>query len=134
MYSSYSGVSDVLELFGIGIGLIIFLLIVGIAATIVTLIAEYKVFQKMNIDGWKSLVPGVSQYLQMEYIGMNQKWLLIVTYGSIANCIPILGSGITRLGDGDLTQQELLDLIISQPYRSEFLLSLRFFHKSKCAV
>lgn len=33
-------------------------------------------------------------------------------YGQTDVCIPILGSGITRLGDNALTQQELLDMII----------------------
>lgn len=34
-------------------------------------------------------------------------------YGQNDVCIPILGSGITRLNDRSLTQQELLDVIIS---------------------
>lgn len=33
-------------------------------------------------------------------------------YGQTNVCIPVLGSGITRLGDNELTQQELLDMII----------------------
>ena len=33
-------------------------------------------------------------------------------YGQTDVCIPVLGSGITRLGDNELTQQELLDMII----------------------
>lgn len=33
-------------------------------------------------------------------------------YGQKDVCIPILGSGITRMGDGFLTQQKLLDIII----------------------
>jgi len=33
-------------------------------------------------------------------------------YGQIDVCIPVLGSGITRMADNTLTQQELLDMII----------------------
>ena len=33
-------------------------------------------------------------------------------YGQQDVCIPILGSGTTRIGDNELTQQELLDIII----------------------
>lgn len=33
-------------------------------------------------------------------------------YGQTDMCIPILGSGITRMDDTSLTQQELLDMII----------------------
>ena len=90
MYS-YGSSSSFLDLLGIGFGVLIVLLVLGVAIAIVTLVAEYKLFKKMNIDGLKSLVPGVSQYLQMEAIGMNQKWLLIITYASIVNVIPILG-------------------------------------------
>ena len=91
MYSSYYSSDSIFELLGIGIGALIALLIIGIAIAILTLVAEYKLFKKMNIDGWKALVPGVNQYLQMEAIGMDQKWLLIITYGSIVNIVPILG-------------------------------------------
>ena len=90
MYS-YGSSSSFLDLLGIGFGVLIVLLVLGVAIAIVTLVAEYKLFKKMNIDGLKSLVPGVSQDLQMEAIGMNQKWLLIITYASIVNVIPILG-------------------------------------------
>lgn len=34
-------------------------------------------------------------------------------YGQQDVCIPILGSGTTRIGDNELTQQELLDIIIN---------------------
>ena len=34
-------------------------------------------------------------------------------YGQQDVCIPILGSGVTRIGDTSLTQQELLDIMIS---------------------
>ena len=33
-------------------------------------------------------------------------------YGQKDVCIPVLGSGITRMNDSSLTQQELLDIII----------------------
>lgn len=34
-------------------------------------------------------------------------------YGQKDVCIPILGSGLTRINETTLTQQELLDIIIS---------------------
>lgn len=33
-------------------------------------------------------------------------------YGQMDVCMPILGSGVTRMGDESLTQQKLLDIII----------------------
>ena len=67
------------------------MIVVAIALAIVALVAKYKVFKKMGIDGWKSLIPMVSDYCQMEATGVNQKWLLVATFGSLICVIPILG-------------------------------------------
>lgn len=75
---------------GLGI-MMIFFYIIMIAVAVVCLIAKYKMFKKMGIEGWKSLIPMVSDYLQMEATGVNQKWLLVVTFGSVVAAIPVLG-------------------------------------------
>lgn len=67
------------------------MIVIAIALAIVALVAKYKVFKKMGIDGWKSLIPMVSDYCQMEATGVNQKWLLVATFGSLICVIPILG-------------------------------------------
>ena len=75
---------------GLGIAMIFFYIIM-IAVAVVCLVAKYKMFKKMGIEGWKSLIPMVSDYLQMEATGVNQKWLLVITFGSAIAAIPILG-------------------------------------------
>lgn len=65
--------------------------LVAIAIAIVCVIANYKLFKKMNMEGWKSLIPGANIYLLLEAVGIDQKWLLIIIYGAIISCIPILG-------------------------------------------
>ena len=75
---------------GLGI-MMIFFYIIMIAVAVVCLIAKYKMFKKMGIEGWKSLIPMVSDYLQMEATGVNQIWLLVVTCGSAVAAIPVLG-------------------------------------------
>jgi len=67
------------------------MIVIAIALAVVALVAKYKVFKKMGIDGWKSLIPMVSDYCQMEATGVNQKWLLVATFGSLICVIPILG-------------------------------------------
>ena len=67
------------------------MIVIAIAFAVVALVAKYKVFKKMGIDGWKSLIPMVSDYCQMEATGVNQKWLLVATFGSFIMIIPILG-------------------------------------------
>ena len=67
------------------------MILLALAAAVVCLIANYKVFKKMGLEGWKSLIPGVNTYLMMEEIGVNTKWLLVAAYGSLVCIIPILG-------------------------------------------
>lgn len=75
---------------GLGFALILFYIVI-IAVAVVCLVAKYKMFKKMGIDGWKSLIPMVSDYVQMEATGVSQKWLLVMTFGGIIAAIPILG-------------------------------------------
>lgn len=98
MYSTYTYPSTTTTtseaagglLAGFGIAMIFFYLIM-IAVAVVCLVAKYKMFKKMGIDGWKSLIPMVSDYVQMEATGVNQKWLLVLTFGSAIAAIPFLG-------------------------------------------
>lgn len=98
MYSTYTYPSTTTTtseaagglLAGFGIAMIFFYLIM-IAVAVVCLVAKYKMFKKMGIDGWKSLIPMVSDYVQMEATGVNQKWLLVITFGSAIAAIPFLG-------------------------------------------
>ena len=45
-------------------------------------------------------------------------------YGQNDVCIPVLGAGLTRIGDKILTQQELLDIIIASYKLSSHKLKL----------
>ncbi|MBQ9018744.1 MAG: hypothetical protein IJ097_00330 [Bacilli bacterium] len=72
-----------------GLGIMLF---IGLAIAVVCLIANYKVFKKMGLDGWKSLIPMVNTYLMLDKVGISQKWLLVLCYGSIVSIIPIIGS------------------------------------------
>ena len=67
------------------------IVLVALAVGIVSLIANYKLFKKMGIDGWKSLIPMVNSYLQMEATGVDTRWLLIVCFGGLVCLVPILG-------------------------------------------
>lgn len=82
---------SLIEGLGLGIGVILGLLLVILAFGIIVIIANWKVFKKMGIDGWKSLIPFVNQYLTLDKIGLSQKWLLLFTVGSAIMIIPILG-------------------------------------------
>ena len=68
-------------------------------------------FAKLNENG-------LGVMTRREYIAcLGQLWSEIDKYyGQKDVCIPILGSGVTRMDDTSLTQQELLDIII-ESYR-----------------
>lgn len=58
---------------------------------------------------------GTGHLSRDEYIdSLSVLWHEINKHSNHQNvCIPILGSGITRIGDSEITQQELLDIIIA---------------------
>lgn len=100
IYDTYGGYNTASTLSNNDIGSVIagifagfaVLIVLGLVAAIVVLIAKYKLFKKMNVSGWKSLIPMVNNYVQMEATGVDQRWLLIVTFGSCASIIPVIGS------------------------------------------
>ena len=57
------------------------------AAAIVCLVALWKLFKKMGLEGWKSLLSGVNEYLLLEKIGVDQKWLLVLTLSAAIPCL-----------------------------------------------
>ena len=69
--------------------LVFFLFIIAVG--VVLLIASYKLFEKMEMEGWKGLIPMVNTYLTLEKIDVSQKWLLVITFGSCISVIPIIG-------------------------------------------
>ena len=66
-------------------------LIFVLAIAILVIIAKWKIFKKMGIDGWKSLISTVNTYLQMEATGVDQRWLLILFFGAFICMVPIIG-------------------------------------------
>ena len=100
-YSTYgtygtSGSSELTEqqiteiLGGIIAGLGFFLIVI-LAVAILVIVAKWKLFKKMGIDGWKSLISTVNTYLQMEATGVDQRWLLIILFGALICMVPIIG-------------------------------------------
>ncbi len=71
-----------------GLGVMV---VVILAIAILVIVAKWKLFKKMGIDGWKSLISTVNTYLQMEATGVDQRWLLIILFGALICMIPILG-------------------------------------------
>lgn len=76
--------SGVAEIFA---GMMLFAIVIGIAAYIFTAICMAKIFQKAGVEGWKAWVPVYNNYVTAELAGKPGWWgLVTLTAG-----IPVLG-------------------------------------------
>ena len=70
---------------------------------------DYLLMAFTRLDSRGAGVMSRPEYLQ----ALSVLWEELDLYSGQNNiCIPIIGSGVTRIGDNELTQQELLDMII----------------------
>lgn len=75
-------------------GLLIFALIVfliAIAALVVIIIGEVKLFQKAGKPGWAAIVPFYNTYVLVEIAGLNWWYFLIAISGTIISLLGIDG-------------------------------------------
>ena len=73
-------------------GLLIFLVIISIialAVSIVTLIAQWKLFKKAGKDGWEAIVPFYCNYVLVEIAGLKWYWFLFFFAPFVCNLIGI---------------------------------------------
>ena len=72
--------------------LIIFILVFGIiplGVLIITLIGEYKMFEKVGVAGWKALIPFYNSYVAAIEVGkLDPVWGIAASFGVL---IPLLG-------------------------------------------
>lgn len=69
-----------------------FLALIVVAAVVVQFIATMKIFKKAGRPGWAAFVPGYSDVLTCEMVGIDPRWVLIIIYGSLICAIPIIGA------------------------------------------
>lgn len=73
-------------------GLLIFLVIISIialAVSIVTLIAQWKLFKKAGKGGWEAIVPFYCNYVLVEIAGLKWYWFLFFFAPFVCNLIGI---------------------------------------------
>lgn len=90
--TSNSSAVDIAGIVGGFLAALGFFIVVILGMVVAFFIGNYKLFQKMGLEGWKSLIPNVNTYFQLEATGVDPKWLIIVTFGSVLNIIPLLGA------------------------------------------
>ncbi len=81
-------------------GLLIFvgiLFLILIAALVVIIIGEVKLFKKAGKPGWAAIVPFYSTYVLVEIAGLNWWYFLIAISGTIVSLLGIDGLGTVTL-------------------------------------
>lgn len=74
-------------------GILIFVLLIGLIISIITIIGGWKMLEKAGKPGWGIIIPIYNSILLCEISGVNPWWLLIVFLGSmIGPWIPIVGA------------------------------------------
>jgi len=74
------------------VGIIGFLLVVGLAIYILAVIGQWKVLTKAGEKGWKALIPVYNSYTLCQIAGVNPWWILIVFgAGIVGGVIPVIG-------------------------------------------
>lgn len=88
-YSDYlaGGSGAVAGLAGLAIGMVILFMIIGLAITVVQIIAMWKLFTKAGEEGWKSIIPIYNMIVLYKISNVNPLFLLIY----LAAPIPVLG-------------------------------------------
>ena len=79
MYFAYtsSSYSSLNGLAGAFLGVMGVIMLIGLAFIIISIIAEWKIFEKAGREGWKSLIPFYSQYVLTEISGLNGWYFLL---------------------------------------------------------
>jgi len=72
--------------------IILIILLIGLALTIVTYVANWKYFKKAGKPGWACLIPYYINYVNCEIGGTKIMWFVIAIAGSI------VGAGLSSLG------------------------------------
>lgn len=94
-YDSYNTASTAAGIGGVLAGLAgvaIFFGIVAIAAAVLQLVAQYKMFKKAGKMGYEALIPGHNTFALFQMAGINPIWVLGIIFGEVIAIIPILGS------------------------------------------
>lgn len=83
MYDSSS-----LGLAGLILGMGAFVIIIGLAVAVFSVIVMWKMFEKAGKEGWRAIVPIYNIITLLEIVGL--KWYYIFIY--CASFIPVIGS------------------------------------------
>lgn len=71
--------------------LILIILLFALAAAIVCLVAEWKLFKKAGKKGWEAIVPFYNSYVLIEIAGLNWWYFLILISGTILSILGVTG-------------------------------------------
>lgn len=85
-YNTTTTAGENAAMVGLGIFMVV-LLLVGLAASVVMIIAQWKVFEKAGRPGWASLIPFYNLWILAEMAGKPGWWGLV----PLAAVVPVVG-------------------------------------------
>ena len=68
------------------LGIFLIAMLVPLAISIATIVAQWKIFEKAGMEGWYSIIPMFNMYKYFEMVGINGAhifWLLLPLVGWI---------------------------------------------------
>lgn len=71
---------------GAAVGFLIVFYIIMLAVCVIMIAANWKLFTKAGIEGWKAIIPFYNTYIMTELSGMNIVWF-ILTFVPCANFV-----------------------------------------------
>ncbi len=91
-----NGIDNIPSSFWAGFAAIMgIIILIGIAISVVIIIAQWKMFKKGNQPGWAAIIPVYNQIVQCNMVGVNPLWILIVFIAGLIAGIPVVGSIIS---------------------------------------
>ena len=103
MYGDYAGITanEASGFAALGAFVLIFILIIAaitIAFVVMSIVGQWKMFNKANEEGWKAIIPIYNIITLCKLVGVTPWWLLISFVLSAMTVLPIVGSVISFAG------------------------------------
>ena len=103
MYGDYAGITanETTGIAALGAFVLIFILIIAaitIAFVVMSIVGQWKMFNKANEEGWKAIIPIYNTITLCKLVGVTPWWLLISFVLSVMGVVPIVGTILSLAG------------------------------------
>ncbi len=90
-YGDYGGAGIFAGLAAFVIVIFFVTMIIALAAIIMQVVGQWKLFTKAKEEGWKAIIPVYNQVVMCRLVGVSPWWILIVVCLGVLSAIPVIG-------------------------------------------